>query len=147
MSRCDNISIPLLCVRSVEPPPRVHHANMLRSTSTVLEHSLSGSIATAQGIIVAVGKPLMAKLADVSVPSTVRSKYRSQKNRIGRGETFIAVTILYVVGYVRDSCIQMHRCYANKVSQVIIATSNTVGQIAAGEIFYVCHLPSPSMYC
>ena len=38
------------------------------STSTVLEHSLSGTISTAQAIIIAVGNPLMAKLADVSVP-------------------------------------------------------------------------------
>jgi hypothetical protein len=35
------------------------------STSTVLEHSLSGTISTAQAIIIAVGKPFMAKLADV----------------------------------------------------------------------------------
>jgi hypothetical protein len=39
----------------------------VRSTSTVLEHSLSGTISTTQAIIVAVGKPFMAKLADVSV--------------------------------------------------------------------------------
>lgn len=34
-------------------------------TSSVLEHSLSGTLGTAQAIIIAVGKPLMAKLADV----------------------------------------------------------------------------------
>lgn len=34
-------------------------------TSAVLEHSLSGTIGTVQAIIIAVGKPLMAKLADV----------------------------------------------------------------------------------
>jgi len=72
------------------------------ATSSVLEHSLSGSIATAQAIIIAVGKPLMAKLADV----------------IGRGETFIIVTVLYTVGYI------------------VIATANDVGQIAGGEIIY-----------
>ncbi|KAK4688897.1 MFS transporter, SIT family, siderophore-iron:H+ symporter, partial [Tremellales sp. Uapishka_1] len=56
----------------------------LCSTSTVLEHSLSGTITTAQGIILAVGKPLMAKIADT----------------IGRAEAFIVVTVLYVVGYI-----------------------------------------------
>ncbi|WVQ85445.1 hypothetical protein IAT38_007610 [Cryptococcus sp. DSM 104549] len=72
------------------------------ATSSVLEHSVSGTISTAQAIIVAVGKPLMAKLADV----------------VGRGETFIIVTVLYVVGYI------------------VIATANDVGQIAGGSIIY-----------
>ena len=36
-----------------------------RRTSSVSEHSLSGTLGTAQAIIIAVGKPLMAKLADV----------------------------------------------------------------------------------
>lgn len=36
-------------------------------TSAVLEHSVAGTITTAQAIIIAVGKPLMAKLADVYV--------------------------------------------------------------------------------
>ncbi|ORY20677.1 major facilitator superfamily domain-containing protein [Naematelia encephala] len=72
------------------------------ATSTVLEHSLSGTISTAQAIIIAVGKPLMAKLADV----------------MGRAETFILVTVLYVFGYI------------------VIATSDTITQIAIGEVFY-----------
>jgi len=37
------------------------------STSAVLEHSVAGTITTAQAIIIAIGKPLMAKLADVYV--------------------------------------------------------------------------------
>lgn len=39
--------------------------------------------------------------------------------RFGRGETFIVVTILYVVGYL------------------LIATADGIAQIAGGEIFYV----------
>lgn len=34
-------------------------------TSAVFKHSLSGTLTTAQAIIIAVGKPLMAKLSDV----------------------------------------------------------------------------------
>lgn len=41
------------------------------ATSYVLEHSLTGTVTTAGSIIIAVGKPFMAKLADY----------------IGRGET------------------------------------------------------------
>ncbi|WRT64021.1 uncharacterized protein IL334_000948 [Kwoniella shivajii] len=72
------------------------------ATSSVLKHSVSGTISTANAIIIAVGKPLMAKLADV----------------VGRAETFVIVTILYVVGYI------------------VIATANDVNQIAGGQIIY-----------
>ncbi|WVO17819.1 hypothetical protein L204_105517 [Cryptococcus depauperatus] len=72
------------------------------ATSFALQHSVSGTISTANAIIIAVGKPLMAKLADV----------------FGRGEAFIVVTILYVVGYI------------------VIATANNVGQIAGGQVIY-----------
>ncbi|WWD18029.1 hypothetical protein CI109_102476 [Kwoniella shandongensis] len=72
------------------------------ATSSVLQHSVAGTISTANAIIIAVGKPLMAKLADV----------------VGRGETFIIVTVLYVVGYI------------------VIATANDVGQIAGGQVIY-----------
>ncbi|KAK6905574.1 hypothetical protein I203_106404 [Kwoniella mangroviensis CBS 8507] len=72
------------------------------ATSSVLKHSVSGTISTANAIIIAVGKPLMAKLADV----------------IGRAETFVIVTVLYVVGYI------------------VIATANDVNQIAGGQVLY-----------
>ncbi|KAJ9093910.1 hypothetical protein QFC19_008142 [Naganishia cerealis] len=72
------------------------------ATSTVLKVSLSGTITTAAAIIIAVGKPFMAKLADV----------------FGRGETYIAVTICYCVGYT------------------VIATAHSIGQIATGNIIY-----------
>lgn len=71
------------------------------STSNVLEHSLSGTITTAQGIIIAVGKPLMAKLADVYVYNLCSNSSRADATiSVGRGETFIIVTLLYVIGYV-----------------------------------------------
>ncbi|WWC86118.1 uncharacterized protein L201_000989 [Kwoniella dendrophila CBS 6074] len=54
------------------------------ATSSVLKHSVSGTISTANAIIIAVGKPLMAKLADV----------------VGRAETFVIVTVLYTIGYI-----------------------------------------------
>ena len=47
---------------------------LILSTSTVLKHSLSGTLTTAQAIILAVGKPLMAKLADVYVNTTALDK-------------------------------------------------------------------------
>ncbi|KAJ9122246.1 hypothetical protein QFC22_001666 [Naganishia vaughanmartiniae] len=75
---------------------------MSYATSTVLKVSLSGTITTAAAIIIAVGKPFMAKLADV----------------FGRGETYIAVTICYCVGYT------------------VIATAHSIGQIATGNIIY-----------
>ncbi|KAJ2962514.1 hypothetical protein NQZ79_g2376 [Umbelopsis isabellina] len=54
------------------------------ATSSVLDHSMTGAVTTAGAIIIAVGKPFMAKLADY----------------IGRGETYIVVVIFYVVGYI-----------------------------------------------
>ncbi|CDS08827.1 hypothetical protein LRAMOSA10188 [Lichtheimia ramosa] len=54
------------------------------ATSALNEHSMSGTVSTAGAIIIAVGKPFMAKLADY----------------IGRGETYILVVILYCVGYI-----------------------------------------------
>lgn len=54
------------------------------ATSYVFLNSVSGTITTASAIIIAVGKPAIAKLADV----------------FGRAETFIIVAILYAVGYI-----------------------------------------------
>ena len=71
------------------------------ATSTVLKVSLSGTISTAAAIIIAVGKPFMAKLADV----------------FGRGETYIVVTICYCVGYTLIAT-------ANGIEQ--IATGNII---------------------
>ena len=42
----------------------------------------------------------MAKLADVSVPFLLFGFSIIYNSSIGRGETFIAVTVLYVLGYV-----------------------------------------------
>lgn len=64
--RCYNISISLLCVGRLHLQVPIQ-AESRNSTSTVLKHSLSGTISTTQAIIIAVGKPLMAKLADVCV--------------------------------------------------------------------------------
>jgi MFS family permease len=75
---------------------------LAKATSVVFKHSLLGTISTAGAIIIAVGKPLMAKLADY----------------IGRGETFIVVTVFYCVGYI------------------LYATANDVYQIAGGQIIY-----------
>lgn len=54
------------------------------ATSTVFANSLTGTVTTAAAIIIAVGKPAIAKLADV----------------FGRAESFIIVIILYCVGYI-----------------------------------------------
>lgn len=66
-----------------------------------MEHSVAGTITTAQAIIIAIGKPLMAKLADVYVSYcfTVCSVGYLLRS-FGRGETFITVAILYIIGYV-----------------------------------------------
>lgn len=53
------------------------------ATSTVFGNSYSGSITTSAAIIIAVGKPFMAKMADV----------------FGRAESFVAVAALYSGGY------------------------------------------------
>lgn len=96
---------------------------LAEATSSVLEHSLTGTVTTAgsffllraqlngladrfflldftAAIIIAVGKPFMGKLADF----------------LGRGETYVVVALLYMVGYI------------------VIATANTVNQIAAGDM-------------
>ncbi|KAI9572565.1 MFS general substrate transporter [Boletus coccyginus] len=53
------------------------------ATSSFGEHSLLGSIAVAQSLIVAVGKPVIAKVADVS----------------SRGRAYAGVLSFYVLGY------------------------------------------------
>ncbi|KAJ7343319.1 major facilitator superfamily domain-containing protein [Mycena albidolilacea] len=53
------------------------------ATSEFKSHSLLGSIQVAQGIIIAVGKPVIAKIADVG----------------SRGTAYFGVLIFYVVGY------------------------------------------------
>ncbi|KAH7919716.1 MFS general substrate transporter [Leucogyrophana mollusca] len=53
------------------------------ATSTFNGHSLIGSITVAQSLIVAVGKPAIAKLADVS----------------SRGSAYLGVLVFYVLGY------------------------------------------------
>ncbi|KDR72260.1 hypothetical protein GALMADRAFT_253088 [Galerina marginata CBS 339.88] len=54
------------------------------ATSSFGDHSLISTIQVAQSIIVAVGKPVIAKIADVS----------------SRGTAYFAVLIFYVVGYI-----------------------------------------------
>ncbi|KAG0701988.1 major facilitator superfamily domain-containing protein [Suillus ampliporus] len=53
------------------------------ATSSFGEHSLISSISVAQSLIVAVGKPVIAKVADVS----------------SRGTAYVSVLIFYVLGY------------------------------------------------
>lgn len=84
------------------------------STSAVMNHSLSGTITTSQAIVIAVGKPFMAKLADV----------------VGRGEAFLVVALLYVAGYVSLGMTK------RADDQSLIATSSGITQIAIGEIIY-----------
>lgn len=54
------------------------------ATSTFEEHSLISSIQVAQSIIIACGKPVMAKLADTT----------------SRGTAYLAVLLFYVIGYI-----------------------------------------------
>ncbi|KAJ3548443.1 hypothetical protein NM688_g5297 [Phlebia brevispora] len=54
------------------------------ATSTFSEHSLISSIQVAQSVIISVGKPVIAKLADVT----------------SRGTAYLAVLIFYVIGYI-----------------------------------------------
>jgi hypothetical protein len=61
--RDNNILLSELCVCLLLPPSSL--AELIDRTSAVLEHSVAGTITTAQAIIIAIGKPLMAKLADV----------------------------------------------------------------------------------
>ncbi|KAG1723279.1 major facilitator superfamily domain-containing protein [Suillus lakei] len=59
------------------------YAYLTFATSFFGEHSLISSITVAQSLIVAVGKPVIAKVADVS----------------SRGTAYVSVLIFYVVGY------------------------------------------------
>ncbi|GMK55556.1 hypothetical protein CspeluHIS016_0206120 [Cutaneotrichosporon spelunceum] len=72
------------------------------ATSAVHHHSSAGTIGTVQAIIIAVGKPFMAKIADVC----------------GRGEAFLAVAALYLIGYLT------------------MASAYSISTIAVGNIFY-----------
>jgi len=64
MSRNDNVFLSQLCVSLIS---LYSMYDLISRTSAVLEHSVAGTITTAQAIIIAIGKPLMAKLADVYV--------------------------------------------------------------------------------
>ncbi|BEJ15902.1 hypothetical protein CspHIS471_0505070 [Cutaneotrichosporon sp. HIS471] len=72
------------------------------ATSAVHHHSSAGTIGTVQAIIIAVGKPFMAKVADVC----------------GRGEAFLVVAALYLVGYLT------------------MASAYGISTIAVGNVFY-----------
>ncbi|KLT45268.1 MFS general substrate transporter [Cutaneotrichosporon oleaginosum] len=72
------------------------------ATSAVRHHSSAGTIGTVQAIIIAVGKPFMAKIADVC----------------GRGEAFLVVATLYLIGYLT------------------IAAAGSISTIAVGNVFY-----------
>jgi hypothetical protein len=61
--RHNDLLLPQLCVCDSLFRDRV--SKLISRTSAVLEHSVAGTITTAQAIIIAIGKPLMAKLADV----------------------------------------------------------------------------------
>ncbi|KIM27656.1 hypothetical protein M408DRAFT_16535 [Serendipita vermifera MAFF 305830] len=71
------------------------------ATSSFSHHSLLASIEVAAAVILAVGKPVIARIADLQ----------------SRSFAYIIVVILYVLGYV------------------IIGTSNSVSQFAAGRVF------------
>jgi MFS family permease len=60
------------------------YAYLTFATSYFGGHSLISSITVAQSLIIAVGKPVIAKVADVS----------------SRGTAFVGVLIFYVLGYV-----------------------------------------------
>merc|ERR1712093_611105 len=54
------------------------------ATSSFLQHSLLGAVGTVSAIVIAVGKPVSAKISDV----------------IGRAEAWIIAVALYAIGYV-----------------------------------------------
>ncbi|CAE6524685.1 unnamed protein product [Rhizoctonia solani] len=60
------------------------------ATSSFGQHAFIGTIGTAQGIITAVGKPCIAKIADL----------------FSRPTAYIVVLIFYVVGYILIACAQ-----------------------------------------
>ncbi|QRW00157.1 major facilitator superfamily transporter [Ceratobasidium sp. AG-Ba] len=60
------------------------------ATSSFGQHSFIGTIGTAEGIITAVGKPVIAKIADLA----------------SRPFAYIVVLIFYVVGYILVACAQ-----------------------------------------
>ncbi|KAI8140793.1 major facilitator superfamily domain-containing protein [Fennellomyces sp. T-0311] len=54
------------------------------ATSSFSQHSMLGTVSTAGAIIISIGKPFMAKLADY----------------IGRGETICLTVVFYLIGYI-----------------------------------------------
>ncbi|KAI9271902.1 major facilitator superfamily domain-containing protein, partial [Phascolomyces articulosus] len=57
---------------------------MAMATSSFGQHSILGTVATAGAIIISIGKPFYAKLADY----------------VGRAEIFIITCIFYIIGYI-----------------------------------------------
>ncbi|KAG8776062.1 hypothetical protein FRC12_001117 [Ceratobasidium sp. 428] len=60
------------------------------ATSSFGKHSFIGTIGTAEGIITAVGKPCIAKIADLA----------------SRPFAYIVVLVFYVIGYILVACAQ-----------------------------------------
>ncbi|KAI9322771.1 major facilitator superfamily domain-containing protein, partial [Dichotomocladium elegans] len=77
------------------------------ATSTVMKHSLTGTVTVAGSIIMAVGKPFMAKLADY----------------LGRGETYLIVLIFYIVAYILFASAQNIGQIAG--AQILYSVGNT----------------------
>ncbi|KAF9234946.1 major facilitator superfamily domain-containing protein [Melanogaster broomeanus] len=83
-----------LGVRKVEAALRRHYIYSLDGSTTYAyltfaassfgEHSLISSITVAQSLIIAVGKPVIAKVADIS----------------SRGTAYVGVLFFYVIGYI-----------------------------------------------
>jgi hypothetical protein len=90
----------------------------------VFKNQYAGSIDTASAIILAVGKPLMAKLADVYVSvvefytHTHHADRLASPHRFGRAEAYVIVMTLYIIGYVCK------------------ASAQGVGALAGGQMVY-----------
>ncbi|KAJ7905680.1 major facilitator superfamily domain-containing protein [Mycena olivaceomarginata] len=89
------------------------------ATSEFKSHSLLGSIQVAQGIIIAVGKPVIAKIADVGSRGTAyfgvcKSAFLCTINLLAEHST----VIFYVVGYT------------------VIATAQSIQTVFAGVLLY-----------
>lgn len=81
------------------------------ATSAFSLHSLISAIGTAQAIVIAVSKPVSAKIADGELPSLSTSELVERMltgtllhTVFGRAEAMVTLVVFYVVGYASASC-------------------------------------------
>lgn len=118
------------------------------ATSSYTLHSLLGAIGTAQAIVLAVSKPVAAKVADgksLLIPIPAEIEYPlligyPVEIVFGRAEAMTLLVIFYVVGYASESAFTRPLTSVITVADhrliSVVAGSNNIHTYAAGAIIF-----------